>query len=177
VFFSSSGLKNRATHSNLSPTFGRRSLKRKSPLDPSQLPHGDLSGTDRELSRDRRLTRSSRTELPVSRVLRKLKRDASRIHVTRPSPSLLARDLNLIPSGVGSNIALHARSPFPDRTSPVRITPYRRSQRVVSAWRSFDRWSQFATEKSNQHGPVKGNIPEIPIIFCDVASSHGSIAN
>ena len=88
-------------------------------LDPLPTPP---TGTSQGLLRDHPLTRSSRTELPVSRFLRKLKRDASRIRVTRPSPSLLARDLKSMSSRIRCDIKSDRSTPFTKR-DPQSMQP------------------------------------------------------
>ena len=86
--------------------FCRRSHQTQNLSEPLPTPP---TGTSQGLLRDHPLTRSSRTELPVSRFLRKLKRDASRIRVTRPSPSLLARNLKSMSSRIRCDIRADTR--------------------------------------------------------------------
>jgi hypothetical protein len=169
VFFSSSGLKNRATHSNLSPTFWPPITPHKIVSRPlPTLPTRTTQGPTRELSQGTGnfpLNPIFTGKTSVSRFLRKLKRDASRIRVTRPSPSLLARDLKSMSSRIRCDIKSDRSTPFTKRDPPIHAAANTQAERLMRVWRSFEHWPETTTQKSNQHGPMNWDTPEIPIIL------------
>jgi len=93
------------------------------PLPPP--PTGTSQGPTRELSQGTGsfpLNRIFTGRTSVKRFLRKPKRDASRIRVTRPSPSLLARDLKSMSLRIRCDIKSDRSTPFTKR-DPQSMQP------------------------------------------------------
>ena len=111
---------------NLSKTFWPTITQKKIASRPLPTPPtGTTQGPTRELSQGTGnfpLNPIFTGRTSVKRFLRKPKRDASRIRVTRPSPSLLARDLKSMSLRIRCDIKSDRSTPFTKR-DPQSMQP------------------------------------------------------